>query len=289
MIGNILIGIFILALVLGTLFGTGIIKISKSSQTIFKSGTGGKASFNNVPGKFQNTCGGGGAGGLLINDQLPVKSATEGVNGLSGNPPSGLGGIGFGAGGGGAGFLINGSYSPIGGSGANGFVYIVEDKVLITTSQTYIAKKTTYKFIAMGGGGAGGLGGYLSTFCGNGGCSGNIINTSISVALNSVLTITIGQGGVCVQNTTVPTLSSSSPGGDTTIQNSDGTVLITAKGGLSGGDVNGPNILTSSCGSAIGGLGVPLSSSPSPIPPIANNGGIINISVIESINKFVYS
>lgn len=228
----------------------------------FIAGKGGRAAFTTDSMSFENVCGGGGAGGLIFVNQnnvqiLPVNKATEGDGGLSGNPPSGLGGEGFGAGGGGAKFNIGGS-KPLGGRGADGFVYLIEDNAFITSDQVYKAKRNTYTAIMMGGGGAGGLGDNDSFegFTGTGGSSGILSITEFDVNLNSDITISIGKGGICRDNP--DKIRTSSDGGNTVIDyiinNSRDTIV--AEGGASGGGELGPIDLSTVGGLAKGGEGV---------------------------------
>ena len=248
--------------------------LQPSKKSYFIAGKGGRAAFTNDTSGFQEVCGGGGAGGLIFVKNnipiLPTDKATQGevnrkindveINGLDANPPTGLGGEGFGAGGGGAKFNIGGA-NPLGGRGADGFVYLIEDDAFITTDQIYKAKRTKYNAIAIGGGGAGGIGnnGFFGGFTGTGGSAGNVSNSIIpDVDIGSDIKITIGKGGVCDGTKKPPT---SSNGGDTIVSvynsiSKKDDILLDAKGGISGGGVTGPVDLELIRSPSKGGAGV---------------------------------
>lgn len=249
---------------------------NKRHDVKFFAGTGGQSKNGMYQNNIDNKFGGGGAGGVVITSSIfnvPKIKAGDGIFGLDGKPPSGLGGEGFGAGGGGAGLWKDGSYYLCGGNGAQGFVYVVEDKRLITLTTDYEAVGDSYQFILMGGGGAGGLGSYTNPlFAGNGGCSGHItITPPIKTYKGQKFKIVIGNGGVCVQNQDKPLLSKSNNGEDTKIVE-NGKLIAIAKGGLSGNNKSSTS-LKKNCGSAMGGLN-----------SIIGYGGKISDNLIKKLN-----
>ena len=211
-------------------------------NSIFSAGNGGasgRATITNSPG---SSGGGGGAGGIIV--QSPVGGIHEVFNSMAGSGRTqnttnvgGNGGIGLGAGGGGAGCWV-GQGGSMGGTGNDGFVYVLDDNALITKTEMYtvISNNPKITFILMGGGGGGG--GWLApnntsviSTGGCGGCSGNLlINSAVSSSSGSVFSITIGSGGLSGNN-----------GGNTSVVGiTNPGVSITVAGGYTGN-----NILTS--------------------------------------------
>lgn len=140
---------------------------------------------------------GGGAGGVVVtrtNGQTGTVEPTR-----PGYYFPGFDGDGFGAGGAGMGEIGSGSWYMTGGHGAPGFVYILGNgtEVFTETDQTYTVPQTgPLVILLMGGGGGGGLY-YSRTAHTAGGGAGYITAVTVaSVAAGTVLTITVGTGGI---------------------------------------------------------------------------------------------
>jgi titin len=167
----------------------------------FTTGSGGTGGTGHLSG-------GGGAGGLIVkyNGQIitPNVQATQGGGANGGY--GGFGGQGFGSGGGGGGYWYAvGPLDP--GVGANGFAYIRvgNSEYFAQSSSTYIIPESgTCKVLLMGGGSSGGL---ASSRGGYGGGAGYIRTYSFQVTSGSIMSISIGSGGVGYnssgQNTTI--------------------------------------------------------------------------------------
>ena len=138
----------------------------------------------------------GGAGGILIHNQGPTAGTGAGYLNVT---KGGSGGKGYGSGGG-ASWCCDTCSIPTG-NGSQGFVYLVEDKMLFDkdTKYTIQSDNSSYTFILMGGGACGG-------FCDNftipdnntfvGGDCGQIVIKKIDQNLkNTQISVTIGKGG----------------------------------------------------------------------------------------------
>jgi hypothetical protein len=140
------------------------------------------------------SCGGGG-GGILVNGSGPRAGSGTGNAFVGG----GQGGLGYGAGGGGTSWIVGTSarYSEASqppGVGSVGFVYITLNgsEFFTTSSTTYRCNSSgTLKYLVMGDGGTW----YApdQNTPGNGANAGNLEYGTISVALNDILQITVGQ------------------------------------------------------------------------------------------------
>jgi hypothetical protein len=201
------------------------ILLSKLTATYsLTAGNGGNTNGGQFPG-------GGGAGGVDITringfsgKITPTSIATQG-----GSANGGMGGSGgneFGAGGGGGGHWYSVDWLS-GGSGANGFVYIIGPN---TNAEIFAQSNTTYTIpisgnytaILMGGGGGGG---YYNTTQGTqnaGGGAGFLTMVRFYAINGTVVTITVGSGG-----------GSNTNGNSSTISVSN--ITYTALGGIHGG------------------------------------------------------
>ena len=195
---------------------------------IFSAGYGGQSGSPISPLASENMNsgggGGGGAGGLVIylssGDNVNIPSGVSGINASYGY--GGFGGYGFGAGNGGnAG--ASSSYS----SAAQGFVYILDDNALFTSTQSYIVS-SNHSFITVILMGAGGLGGTtISNIANNGGCSGNIVLTTIPSYPGLNILVTVGAGFL-------PSSTGVSYVGAYSSISGSGITTVTAYGGFSG-------------------------------------------------------
>jgi hypothetical protein len=201
------------------------ILLSKLTATYsLTAGNGGNTNGGQFPG-------GGGAGGVDITringfsgTITPTSIAIQG--GSANGGMGGSGGNGFGAGGGGGGHWYSVGWLS-GGSGANGFVYIIGPN---TNAEIFAQSNTTYTIpisgnytaILMGGGGGGG---YYNTTQGTqnaGGGAGFLTMVRFYAINGTVVTITVGSGG-----------GSNTNGNSSTISVSN--ITYTALGGIHGG------------------------------------------------------
>lgn len=145
--------------------------------------------------------GGGGAGGLIVSKGSVINPQTAaGAGGGANGGDGGEGGSGFGAGGGGGGFWF-GVSNLNGGNGSNGFAYLFNEyeEFFAQTNTTYtVTHGGNLNILLMGGGGGGGSQATLNLNSGGG--AGYLQKYTIPVTANTIITITIGAGGVSASN-----------------------------------------------------------------------------------------
>jgi hypothetical protein len=150
-------------------------------------------------------------------------------------------------------------------SGAtNGWIPTVDDDVTYKVSQPY---SVDFLVIAGGGGGGG------ENYSGGGGAGGYRTSTQ-SVAIGTVITVTVGDGG-----SSVPIYTKGTNGSNSSISGS-GLTTITSTGGGGGGS-DSPNVAGGDGGSGGGSTGYETTTAfrgsgntPSTSPSQGNNGGV---------------
>lgn len=194
-------------------------RVPFSNSYFFSEGSGGIYG-SNSGGPYD---GGGGAGGIIVSNESIINPQTNAGNGGSANGgDGGAGGTGFGAGGGGGGHWY-GVENLSGGNGANGFAYIFNDyeEFFTQSNTTYtVTHGGSLNILLMGGGGGGGA--QATNSLNSGGGAGYLQKFTIPATVNTIVTITVGAGGVSASN-----------GGATSVIINGNTYL--ALGGLHGG------------------------------------------------------
>ena len=151
-------------------------------------------------------------------------------------------------------------------SGATqGWIPTVDDDVTLETPQTY-----SIDFLVVAGGGGGGNGGSRG---GGGGGAGGFRTSTQTVNAGTVITVTVGDGGVGLTSS-----SSLTPNGSDSSISGSGLTTITSAGGGGGGNESAPNDGRNG-GSGGGGAGATggftagSGNTPSTSPSQGNNGG----------------
>lgn len=111
---------------------------------------------------------------------------------------------------------------------------------------------TEIKLFGVGGGGAGGAGGYASSYRGASAGGGGGYSTAVTLEaadyLGKFLTVTIGAGGSGAKSDKL----TGNTGGATTVAAPDGTILLTANGGVGGGGAYSGTTATGGSGTGKG-------------------------------------